>query len=636
MKKYVFIIPIILILLFTSLFLHFNRDEKKTISEKSEKLILQNPNSDEILADLKKASPNNEHPRLMANGEDVKKIRESLKTDYYVKKWYDELLKKGNELLNSPLVLYNKSDGIRLLPISRTVLDRVITLSLLYNLNGNTQYAERAWKELETVSIDSKFPDWNPSHFLDTAEMATAVAIGYDWLYEYLDTNQKNTLQNALVNKAFLPALKVYNNTVNQENISTFWRDDQDNWNIVCNSGLILAALAIADESPELEQKSGEILQNAIKSIKNSLNTYALGQGTQEGPSYWGYSTIYIAYSLSSMDTALGTDYDLSKYKGLAETGYYPLYISGKSGIFNNGDAEEANFSSLPQLFWFSNKYNKADIAFAAYDKFSPMNIIWYRKHNKDEKNIQIPLDKYFKDIETGIVTMRGSCEDPNTMFVGIHAGDNQANHGDLDIGTFVLDALGERWASELGADNYNLPGYFGDNRWSYYRKRAEGQNTLVINPTEEPDQNIEAQGEIEQFTSNNKEAHVTIDMTDAYKEANLVQRKLSFVDNRRQIKIEDKIEMQSTSEIYWFMHTRANIILSHNKKNAVLIQNGKILYINLNSPSTATFSIMEATPLQSSPSIDNQHNNEGYRKLAIHLTNTQSTKISVEFSIEP
>ena len=38
-------------------------------------------------------------------------------------------------------------------------------------------------KELRAAAA---FPDWNPSHFLDTAEMTHAFAIGYDWLYEGL------------------------------------------------------------------------------------------------------------------------------------------------------------------------------------------------------------------------------------------------------------------------------------------------------------------------------------------------------------------------------------------------------------------------------------------------------------------
>ena len=50
----------------------------------------------------------------------------------------------------------------------------------------------------------------------------------------------------------------------------------------------------------------------------------------------------------------------------------------------------------------------------------------------------------------------------PQALFVGFKAGDNKANHSHLDLGSFVFDAAGVRWAMDLGADDYNLPGYFG------------------------------------------------------------------------------------------------------------------------------------------------------------------------------
>ena len=77
---------------------------------------------------------------------------------------------------------------------------------------------------------------------------------------------------------------------------------------------------------------------------------------------------------------------------------------------------------------------------------------------------------------------MRSAWDDPNAVSVDFKAGDNKANHSHLDLGSFIVDALGVRWACDLGADDYNMPGYFGGKRWTYYRLRAEGHNTLVIN----------------------------------------------------------------------------------------------------------------------------------------------------------
>jgi hypothetical protein len=58
----------------------------------------------------------------------------------------------------------------------------------------------------------------------------------------------------------------------------------------------------------------------------------------------------------------------------------------------------------------------------------------------------------------------------------------------------------GVRWFVDLGADNYNLPGYFGGQRWNYYRMRAESHNTLVLNPTDQPDQDPRAADEDDAF----------------------------------------------------------------------------------------------------------------------------------------
>ena len=58
----------------------------------------------------------------------------------------------------------------------------------------------------------------------------------------------------------------------------------------------------------------------------------------------------------------------------------------------------------------------------------------------------------------------------------------------------------------DLGADDYNMPGYFstGANgpRWNYYRLRAEGHNIIVLNPGLQPDQNPLASAKITKFST--------------------------------------------------------------------------------------------------------------------------------------
>src|SRR5574337_466015 len=89
----------------------------------------------------------------------------------------------------------------------------------------------------------SAFPDWNPSHFLDVAEMSHAVAIGYDWLYDFLSAADRAIVRKALVTHGLRPSLELYR-------AQKGWVAVSHNWNEVCNGGMVLAALAIADEEP--------------------------------------------------------------------------------------------------------------------------------------------------------------------------------------------------------------------------------------------------------------------------------------------------------------------------------------------------------------------------------------------------
>jgi len=53
----------------------------------------------------------------------------------------------------------------------------------------------------------SQFSDWNPSHFLDVAEMTMAMAIGYDWLYNNMSRESRTIIKDAIINNADIKIL---------------------------------------------------------------------------------------------------------------------------------------------------------------------------------------------------------------------------------------------------------------------------------------------------------------------------------------------------------------------------------------------------------------------------------------------
>ena len=560
---------------------------------------------------------NRTHPRLLASGETFTRLKEASVTNAVLKRWRAALKSDADEILNQAPSRYEIPDGLRLLETSRRVMNRIYLLGLTYQLDGERRYAERAWQE---VAAAAEFQDWNPRHFLDTAEMTHAFAIAYDWLYDAWTEEQRATLRRAIVEKGFQPALKVYR-------ARNSWAKMRHNWNQVCNGGIGMGALALADVEPQL---CGEILHGALESLPLAMAEFAPDGAWKEGPGYWNYATTYNVIFLAALDTSLGTDFGLSTTPGFDLTGLFPLYLTGSFGrTFNYADGGDRAIRA-PQMFWLAQRFHQP--VFAWYERSlaapAPLDLVWFEGEGAGPKSGGLPTSKYFRGAEVAV--LRSAWEDPKALFAGFKAGDNKANHSHLDLGSFVFDALGVRWAMDLGSDNYNLPGYFGNKRWEYYRLRAEGQNTLVINPGAGPDQEPSAATRIIRFEVEKQRSFAIADLTAAYKHsATRVERGLALI-NGNQLLVQDEIQAGNPAEVWWFMHTPASVRIEGDGRSAVLKEAGAQLRAQLLSPASARFELREAQPLPGSPHPDRQAKNEGVKKLAVHLDMVTDSRLVV------
>lgn len=572
------------------------------------------PPATEILARL-----NKNHPRLIATAHDFERLKGQVQIEAVTRVWHARLRERAERILKDPPSRYEIPDGLRLLSTSRRVLDRVYTLALLYRIGGDKQFVERAWQELQAAA---NFPDWNPRHFLDTAEMTHAFAIGYDWLFDVWSQEQRDTLRGAMLEKGLKVALASYRGAGSYG----WWVKARHNWNQVCNGGIGLGALALADERPEL---AGEILHAGLQSLQLPMREFAPDGAWNEGPGYWNYATAYNVNFLAGLETALGTDFGLSAMPAFADTGLFPIYLTGPLGrTFNYADGSDGTIRAA-QMFWLARKFNRP--AYARYQRAiatpAALDVLWYDSRLDTAQAPELPLDKYFRGSE--VATFRSGWAGRDALFVGFKAGDNKANHSNLDLGSFVLDALGVRWAVDLGADNYNLPGYFGKQRWTYYRMRAEGHNTLAVNPGAEPDQDPAAATRITRFQSKSNFAFAVADLTPAYaKQTRKVERGIALLD-RKQVLIQDEVQ-SAQADLWWFLHTPAQVSLSDDGTTAMLSQGNVRLWARIVSPQQATFAVMEAQPLPGSPHPERQGSNQNVRKLAIHLAKVNEARLAV------
>ena len=257
---------------------------------------------------------------------------------------------------------------------SQQVLRRVATLALAFCISGRPEYRDRARTELLAVA---DFPHWNPDHFLDTAELAAAFAIGYDWLYDVQPEQDRCRIASALVEKALRPGLEL-------QQKPAWWVGVRHNWNTVCNGGLAIGALAVADEQPEL---AAGILEVAQANLPLALDSFAPDGAWEAGPHYWEYTAWYSALVLDALKTALGTDLALSSRPGLDRAGLFPLYCAGPAGqYFNFADAETA-IGPRPALFWLGQRFGLANpiaenhrLLRQTPDSAHPFDLLWYQR----------------------------------------------------------------------------------------------------------------------------------------------------------------------------------------------------------------------------------------------------------------
>ena len=534
----------------------------------------QSPTPQDVLKTLRAG-----HPRLVALDSDIERVRQMIANDATARSYYDQLKKQATHWLDARPVEF-RIVGPRLLSQSRRCLVRVLTWSLLYRLDGGERFAERAKKEL---FVAADFPHWNPSHFLDTAELSHAFGIGYDWLYDYLTPEERRRIRQTLIEKGLRPALNVYEK-------GGWWARSAFNWNQVCNGGNTIGALAIADEEPEL---AGRIVAGAVRSVPRAMASYAPDGGWAEGPGYWHYATRYNVYFLAALESALGTDFGLSNMEGFDEAGRFRVYFCGPTGrTFNYADAGW-QIDRAAEMFWLAHKFDRPLYAWHERQCAGPpdaWDLLWFDPRGKGPTAIGLPLNAYFRGVE--VVFLRSAWEDKDAIFVGFKGGDNAANHSNLDLGSFVLDALGVRWAEDLGRDDYNLPGYFGKKRWTYFRLRTESHNTLVINGE---NQDPRARAPIIAFSPKPERAFAITDLSKAYaKDARRVRRGMALLD-RKAVLVQDEIEAQEPVEVVWALLTAAKVEIDGAR--ATLSIGERRLAIRIVEPAGARFDTMSANP---------------------------------------
>ena len=114
-------------------------------------------------------------------------------------------------------------------------------LGLAYASTDDPRYLDAL--AAQTVAA-ARWPDWNPKHSLDTAQVATAVALGYTWSRDRMTAGERREVTSALVNRLLAPY------TCQTGTDLAFRRTSGGNQATVIGTAAVLAGLAVRSDEP--------------------------------------------------------------------------------------------------------------------------------------------------------------------------------------------------------------------------------------------------------------------------------------------------------------------------------------------------------------------------------------------------
>lgn len=428
------------------------------------------------------------HPRLFARQDRWDTLRANLNSaqgDAAIAAVFQTLRSLADRLLSQPPV-ERELTGRRLLGVSREALMRISTLAAVARLTGHRSYTDRAIQELDAVSA---FSDWNPSHFLDVGEMALAVAIGYDWLYDDLSEEQHSRYEQALLDHAINTSFADPN---------AWWITSENNWNQVCHAGLVVAALALGDRHPTL---AASVVDRALQNLPLAAKAYAPAGVYAEGPMYWGYGSSYHVILADALLQATGDTQGVDAYPGFLESAEFLQQVTGPSGDFYNyGDARLTRGLQLP-LFWLAAHCQRPD--WIAHDlshldeylrqpqtensRLLALFLLWHRPAASNQPSSPAP-GHWFGEGENPVMVLRAP---ENELYFAIKAGSPDDSHAHMDAGSFILESDHVRWAIDLGMQEYHSLESAGlqiwergqaSDRWKVFRISTESHNLPRFN----------------------------------------------------------------------------------------------------------------------------------------------------------
>lgn len=525
------------------------------------------PDAARIVADLHRRFPNASRGRLLLSFDELMQLRRTAKEDVQLKEYVTALKARygiGTDAFTAAPVA--DVDGLL------DAADKLIAFSTLYRVTGDKKYSERAAVECEALA---QLKDWNTSVMSTLGTVALAVAICYDWCHHTWSEGRKAVVERTMLRNGLRVGLDCYDGK------RKMWIEGGTAAAVV-NAGMLAMSLALCDIYPETVLK---ILPKIMRNTEACFASYAPDGGYAEGVAAWEKSYRALSLMIAMLEKACGNDYGFSSAPSFTGSIYFPICTETVNGVWNyhNSAAIPADndmafrasaVTGDPLPAWLRRRQ-----LLAGQKKISPFDIIFYVPVD-DAYTPRLSLDAVYR--KAGLAVMRSGWGSED-WFLGLHGGSNAAVNGDLDCGSVILDCGGVRFFAETGGIAA-LP--------VTMRRRAAGQNTIVIDPTiaPAPDQDPNAEAKMLEMRGSLERIYAVVDMTATNAALVRGKRGVMLTSNRSVAVIQDELVLKKPAKIVWTVYTPATVTLCGGNRAAKLEKDGKTLLCKIGGLGGARF----------------------------------------------
>lgn len=554
------------------------------------------PLKEVMKADVSKASIaiSNGHPRVVADKADFDRIRSS--SDATHTEWKNKVISHADVICASFTTIdksgsYYIGDNEGFQTVANRFKEAGTVLGMAYQITGDKKYSEKLY---DMAIASSRLAGWTDGtvNNLTVSYMMEGFSLCYDWCYDAYTDVQRTAIADFATENCLGFAMSEYNNL---ERGSHTWSTTYTNHNSIPNANFIMGSVAFADYAPQLCET---VLYYAGERIKNYLAGLAPDGGWWEGEMYTNLLFSHMAKASETLMLNFGEDNIIADTPFVERTADFQIAVKGPLGTYNFAELQNPNQYCMPEMLWLANRYNRKDVRSWALENINFTNakncalgLLWAEDlSDVDEHTF---TNAYIRGIEH--ITL-GNGYDADSSWLSVLGGVNMGSHKHLDLGSFIYDYNGVRWATELGLNNY-YKGYHCETSKEkiYYRSRSEGHNTLVINPSSEDggqrmnDSNGISKGEVVSYNLRADKPFAIYDLSTAYSDkADSVKRGFRMLDGNIGFIVRDEFVTTSDAseaspdEVYWFMHTDASIDVSSDGKSAILTQDGKSVKVTV------------------------------------------------------